>query len=83
VCGIGERLRLAYALSARPLALHALAPSAAYLLSTFDPVTGERSPEHTVQSDASGSLVCGAPAAQHDWVALLVRPGLLAPPPAH
>jgi hypothetical protein len=78
-CGIGDRLRLAYALSARSLVLHALAPHASYVLTTFDPVTGARSAESAVQTDATGSFLCTAPADQHDWVVLLSRTSIPVP----
>jgi hypothetical protein len=74
-CGIADRLRLCYCLDRRPLQLLGLAADAAYTLTYFDPVSGERSAPRPLLSDHAGDLCCVAPAPEHDWVALVERAG--------
>ena len=73
VCGIADRLRLAYALERRALQLLGLPAGAAFALTYFDPATGERSPGPRLTSDRAGGLCCPAPPADHDWAVLLER----------
>ncbi|MGD0093636.1 MAG: hypothetical protein ABSE73_27315, partial [Planctomycetota bacterium] len=71
--GIGERLRVFYALTTRPVLIRGLAPEAKYRLTCFDPVTGERTQPIEIQTDADGSFCCPAPTHTHDWAAVLER----------
>jgi hypothetical protein len=80
--GIGDRLRVFYALATRPVVISGLAPEAKYNLTYFDPVTGERTKPSEVQADADGNVNCPAPTYTHDWVAVLDRGGAAATPKA-
>ena len=68
--GVGKELRIAYAISARPLIVTQLQPDTRYELTEFDPVTGDTQKE-TVRTDESGQLRRAAPTHGHDWVIAL------------
>jgi len=71
--GIGDQLRVFYALATRPVLIRGLSPEAKYHLTCFDPVTGERTKLIEIQTDAGGSFHCPAPTHTHDWAAVLER----------
>jgi hypothetical protein len=75
VCGIADRLRLCYCLDRRPLLLLGLPAEAAFTLTYFDPVTGERSAPRPVSADHAGGLCCPAPPGDDDWAVLVERAG--------
>jgi hypothetical protein len=70
-CGVGDQLRLLYAVDPRPIVLHGLRPSSPYKVSLFDPVTGERSAATPSNSNDHGELRIAAPAYDHDWAAIV------------
>ena len=72
-CGIGDDLRLVYALDPRPLIVSSLRSSSTYNVSRFDPVTGTRTPESEAKTTATGSAEFEPPSPGHDWVLLLER----------
>ena len=71
VCGIGDKLRVIYALDPRPAIVRSLPPRKAYRLTIFDPVTGERASGGELIADAAGEIHILPPGYAHDWVALL------------
>ena len=70
-CGIGDRLRAVYVLTARPIVVRALRPQFEYRLTLFDPVTGKRTQKGAVHTDANGIWHGSPPAYEHDYVVLL------------
>jgi hypothetical protein len=70
-CGLGDRLRAVYVLVPRPIVVRALRPNAAYRVTRFDPVSGERTPAPPLRADATGEVRVEPPAHSHDWVVLL------------
>jgi hypothetical protein len=68
--GVKDELRIAYAISSRPLVLTQLQPRARYDLTEFDPVDNV-SRKETVQTDATGALRRPAPPHGHDWALVL------------
>jgi Protein of unknown function (DUF4038) len=70
-CGVGDRLRVVYALDPRPVAVRGLRPMSSYRVTHFDPVTGERTPAPAATTDARGEWRCDPPRHGHDWVLLL------------
>jgi len=72
-CGIGDRLRLVYAVDPAPIQVVRLRPAAKYKLTRFDPVSGERSSDESVAASERGELVVKPTATDHDWVLLLER----------
>ncbi len=70
-CGLGDELRAVYVPAARPIIVHQLTPRAAYRVTYFDPVTGNRSPPAPVAAGPDGRWRCDAPAHGHDWVVLI------------
>ncbi len=71
--GAGDRLRIIYAISPRPLLITKLRPNSLYELAEFDPVTGTAEKE-TVRTDESGQLHRTAPTHGHDWaIALMLK----------
>jgi hypothetical protein len=71
--GLGDRLRVFYAIAAKPVSVRGLPPETKLRLTYFDPVTGERTKPIDVQTDAGGNMQCPAPAYNHDWVGMLER----------
>ena len=69
--GVGDQLRIFYALSARPVVVRALRPKATYRFTRFDPVTGQHAGIDDVRTDAQGEWRCAPPAHGHDWVVKL------------
>ncbi|HMC26659.1 MAG TPA: DUF4038 domain-containing protein [Verrucomicrobiae bacterium] len=72
-CGIGDRLRVVYALDARPVVVSSLGSNAKYSVTRFDPMLGMRTREGEVQTTANGTAQFAAPSHGHDWVLLLER----------
>jgi hypothetical protein len=68
--GIGDQLRIAYGISARPFLITQLHPKARYELTEFDPVTGA-SRKETVRTDEHGQWNSPAPSHGHDWAIAL------------
>jgi hypothetical protein len=73
MCGIGDALRVVYALEPRAVLIRGLRASAEYQVTIFDPVTGERASPMLLAADAGGSLRIDAPKVDHDWVCLVQR----------
>jgi hypothetical protein len=71
VCGIGDRLRVAYLLDARPILLRNLKPQTGYNVAGFDPVAGKRTGPASVLSTAGGELRIDSPPTKEDWVYLI------------
>jgi hypothetical protein len=63
--GMGEALRIVYAISPRALTVTGLRPHQKYQLADFDTVTGETK-NQIITSDAKGSWVSPAPSHNHD-----------------
>ena len=70
-CGIGEKLRVIYALDSRAVVVRGLKAGGAYRVTHFDPVSGERTPAPAATADAAGQWRCEPPKHGHDWVLLL------------
>jgi len=70
-CGLGDRLRLVYALAPRAVSVQTLRASARYRVTHFDPVTGGRAPAASVLTGAKGEVRIEPPPHGHDWVLLL------------
>jgi hypothetical protein len=71
VCGIGERLRVAYMLESRAVVLRRLTAGATYHVTAFDPVTGTRTKLSDAEVSPAGELRSEPPAHGHDWVLLI------------
>ncbi|HZZ72521.1 MAG TPA: DUF4038 domain-containing protein [Pirellulales bacterium] len=71
VCGIGDTLRVVYALDPEPIRLSGLRAKVAYQPTLFDPVSGERKSLAQMVASGAGVLALPAPALDHDWVLLL------------
>ena len=61
-CGLGDRLRAIYVLVPRPIMVRSLRPNAAYRVTLFDPVSGERTPAAPVRADGAGEVHFAPPA---------------------
>ncbi len=68
--GIGEKLRIVYAISSRELLVTKLRPSARYELTEFDPALASTHKEF-VRADEQGQLRRSAPSHGHDWAVAL------------
>jgi hypothetical protein len=68
---IGDRLRLVYTPTARPILLKHLRSGAAYQVTLFDPVTGHRTHGATLKANASGEARLAPPANAVDWLVVL------------
>jgi hypothetical protein len=71
VCGVGDTLRLVYALADAPCEVRGLRPGAAYAARWFDPVAGTRRDAGVVTADAAGTAACAASGLGHDGVLVL------------
>ena len=71
MCGLGDRLRVIYALVPRAVTVRALRASARYSATYFDPVTGERRAASPIATNAHGEARLTPPPPEHDWVILL------------
>lgn len=69
--GIGDELRIVYAIAPQPLLVRGLRPDASYRLTQFNPVTGQRDEPVRIHIDAHGQWECSAPTHHHDWVIAL------------
>jgi hypothetical protein len=72
-CGIGDRLRIVYALDPKSVRMLGLRPAARYRVRLFDPVTGDRTAAEAKLSTPQGELVVPPPSHGHDWVILAER----------
>ena len=70
-CGIAGRLRVIYALDAKPILATKFKPQSTYPLTHFDPVTGTRTDPTDIQATPADETRVAPPAYGHDWVILL------------
>jgi len=70
-CGIGQELRVVYALEARDVVVRGLAPQGRYAVTYFDPVTGERTKATEGTASGGGEYRLATPTFGHDWVGLV------------
>jgi hypothetical protein len=70
-CGVGEELRLTYAVDPKSIVLRKMKARAVYRVSCFDPVTGKRGEAREVAASDMGELPVEAPGWGHDWVAVV------------
>jgi len=73
VCGIGDKLRVIYALDPRSVLVRELQAGAKYRLTVLDPVSGDRGTPTEITADGQGSCHIPPPGNGHDWVALLEK----------
>lgn len=71
--GIGDNLKIIYALMPRPLLVSGLLPRSHYVMTPFDSVTGKASKGSIVRTNEKGQWLCPAPSQDHDWVIVLER----------
>ena len=71
--GIGDSVRVVYALDPRPLLVRSLQPDAMYRVTHFDPVTGKRDSIEPTRTSGKGDVTIRPPAHGHDWVLLLEK----------
>jgi len=83
VCGIGDRLRVGYVPDSRPITMGSLRPQAAYRLTRFDPVSGQREPGGEITAGGDGRVRVAPPPLDHDWVVLLEATSKLDDPREH
>lgn len=72
-CGIGDTVRVIYALDIRPIAARRLTPGATYRVTYFDPVTGTRTRTSDIVAEATDEHRFNPPQHGHDWVLLLEK----------
>jgi len=72
--GIPDKARMIYCLSPQAIQIHELRKGGNYVLSVFDPVSGQTVDLGRAKADAKGELRCLPPKEMtHDWL-LIVRP---------
>ncbi len=73
-CGIGETLRVIYALGPGEIVVKRLRPNTKYRLTMFDPASGDRKPAGEIAADSEGKCRARAATEGHDSVILLELP---------
>lgn len=71
--GIGDELRIVYAIAPRPFIVQGLRPKSRYRLTQFNPISGETKQTGSVTADANGEWQSPAPLHFHDWIVAMER----------